>query len=390
GGAENGVALRGALGIRSRAAGASTDDVWKGKPDAPSATGCEGADGGAGGTSGGAENGVALRGALGIRSRVGDASGRGDWKGKPDALSADGCDDAGGGGDPSGAPKIGADGGTLGKRSRVGGGASFGGVVWKGKPEPTMGTVEAEIGAGDDPGALVGANGVPVTNADETLARRSRNEGASPRGAEVWNGNADEELIAAKRCRAVAASSGACATGRNGSAGSAPEGVSGMRVFPGREVRTSDCGICVPGSLRAWAVGFGRTWAWTAVTSSSSARKFNFVDELFRGVGVASSSTSSVGDGFSWPKFCGTIGSVLPGFDGGTGRRGRNDSAAFGSFCSGRVGSSSSNGSRFEESHRCGPGVEPRLAGTEFVMTDGFVMAGWFVDDVAGALATPC
>ncbi|HRI69889.1 MAG TPA: hypothetical protein PK156_36925, partial [Polyangium sp.] len=104
-GAANGVALRDTLGIRSRVGGASADDVWKGKPDAPSAIGCEGTDGGAGGTSGGAENGVALRDTLGIRSRAAGVSADGVWKGKPDAPSAIGCEgtDGGAGGTSGGA-----------------------------------------------------------------------------------------------------------------------------------------------------------------------------------------------------------------------------------------------------------------------------------------------
>jgi hypothetical protein len=194
-----GVALSGALGIRSRGGGTSLDEVWNGKPDTPSATGGDGVD--EGGEPSGAANGVALRETLGKRSRGAGASlGAGVWKGKPDEPTEAGGAEAGAGGFvPSGEPKTGAGGGTLGKRSR-GGGASFGGVVWNGKPEPIIGTVDAETGAGDDwGGTLGGEKGVPAIDAGAMFARRPVDEGASARGADVWNGNADEELIAARR-----------------------------------------------------------------------------------------------------------------------------------------------------------------------------------------------
>ena len=231
------------LGRRSRMGGASfVGGVWKGNPDVPRGIPIPGADGGGGGvTPSGVPKIDPVDGTLGRRSRGGGGAFVGGvWKGNPDGVSGAGTDGASGGGAaPSGVPKSEPVGGTLGKRSRGGGGASLIGGVWNGNPDELSGAgIEGSGVAGGGAGvlgeALDRARGGGAVNADAggTLGKRSRCGGESPCASGVWKGNTGELLKAAKRCRTDVGSSGACAVGRNGSAGSVEGDVLGMSVFP--------------------------------------------------------------------------------------------------------------------------------------------------------------
>jgi len=282
------------LGRRSRICGASfVGGVWKGNPDPPTGIPIAGADGGGGGTApSGPPKIDPANGTLGRRSRGGGGAFVGGvWKGNPDATAGAGMGGADGGGDaPSGVPKGKPVGGTLGKRSR-GGGASFVDGVWKGNPDELSGAgIDARgadgadgggAGTGTLAGALACARGAGAANSDVggILGKRSRAGEVSLGVSEVWKGNTDELFSAAKRWRTDAGSSGTCAVGRNGRADSVEGGVSGISVFP-TLTRAPDGGAAgfANGNGESVATGFaglGTGLAWIAVTSSSSARKFN-------------------------------------------------------------------------------------------------------------------